>query len=559
MSIFTNKFWLGDLNSFETILKMEEAVQARVAKSLETGEKFDLYAGYESEDDEEREYQVSNGIAIIPVVGDLVTKETWITRMFGMPSYDGIKRMLNDAAADESVTRIVMDFNTPGGSSEGIDEVGLLIGDIDDNIKPVHGYTSGSANSAGYWLISSCRDVTCTKMARLGSIGVVTIHQEISKMLKERGIEVTVFRDGEHKAKPNMYEKLDEDTRNRVEASLKILGNFFLDHVAAQRGFSRETVRADVGEGRVFFGEEAVEIGLADRIMFFDDFLKKLSLLDSIDVDQNNMSRMVSFTSGDAPSVQLNVSGAITSHMMDSVVIPAIEASLNGTDVIASGHDLPTEDIDMSAANAKDKPSNTAGKKIQTANGELTLEQAQASVELGTLELTDELKLAMAAVQEPESAVDEDAADIGTDTELNTEEDSADLSSETPADTKGGDPVVLHIQGQLNDQISANATQAIELETVKAKLSSQDDTVKALSAIAMNSCQKMNIAMGGAQIDLSSMDTATLLAHHNTLSEQFTKAFNVGGVAAVETTKEHAEDRPEQMVAPLNTVSFTTK
>lgn len=540
MSILTNGFWLGDLSSFDSILKLEDSIQKRMDSAVASGQKFDLYTyDHDNEDDDEYvSYQVTKGIAVIPVNGNLTTKETWLSNLFGMSTYEGISRMLNHAAENAEVNRIVMDLDTPGGSSVGIDELGLLINKIDSELKPVHGYTSGLANSAGYWMISACRDVTCTKMSNLGSIGVVTIHQEISKMLKDRGVEVTVFRDGKFKSKPNSYEKLDKETKDMVNGSLKLLGNFFLDWVAEQRNFNRDTVRADVGEGRVFFGEEAVANGLADRIMFFEDFIYKLSLLDSIEPDTQPLSRMK--TAEFSSAVNLNT------EILDEVDF-------------SSSNNLTEEDIDMSVKN-DDKPSKTAGKKIQTANGEMTLEQAEAAVELGALELTEELRLAMDAVRDPKPVEEESDADLNSEAEENNteEESSADLSSENETE-EGGDPVVAHVQTELTEQISANTKLQLELETVKAKLSSQDDTVTALSQIAMNSCQKMNLAMGGAQIDLSAMDTATLLNHHNKLAEQFTTTFKIGGVAAVESVNEHADDKvTEQFVAPKSTVEFST-
>ena len=556
MSVLTNSFWLGDLSSFEGILKLESAIDDRMAKALETGQKFDLYAGYAdsaSEEDEDLDYQIINGIAVIPVKGNLITNETWISRLFGMTSYQGLRRQLTHAAENSEVNRILMDFDTPGGNSEGVDEAGMLIASIDKDIKPVHGYTSGSANSAGYWLISACRDVTCTKMSNLGSIGVVTIHKEVSKMLKDQGVEVTVFRDGEMKAKPNMYEKLDEKTKTAVNNSLTILGNYFLDWVSEQRGIPRDSVRAAVGEGRVFFGNEAVTNGLADRIMFFDEFIKKLALVDS--VAPANAQYL-------APKAQVAFSQDLNSEEFKTQIVSILEETINNRDVVLlSNPDTldqinQPEDTDMSVD--KTKVSKAAGTKIQTANGEMTLEAAQACVELGTLKQTEELKTAMAAAMAEDTEGTDESTDLNADTGDVEGAEGTDMSAASDEEpNEGGDPVVAHVQSQLTEQISLNTKMQLELESVKAKLSTQDDTVEALSQIAMNSCQKMTLAMGGMQIDMSAMDVATLLNHHNTLAAQFTASFNVGGVAATESTNEHAtEDDVKYASAPLATVTF---
>lgn len=546
MSLLTNNLWLGDLDSFDSIFMMEKKLEKQIEKALDKGVKLDLYSGYDEADDEDGpEYQLVDGIAIVPVRGSLISSETWFSRLFGMSSYEGIKRMVGQASEDEAVDRIVLDINSPGGTSEGVDEAGLFIKQIDSDIKPVHAYTSGAMNSAAYWLGSACRDITCTRMSQIGSIGVVTIHQEYSKNLKDRGIETTIFRDGKYKAKPNPYEKLTKEDITRMNSSLKILGDFFLDWVSQERGFDRNTVRASVGEGAVFFGSEGVENGLADRLMFFDDFIQRLIKLEGSN-DSAYDSNVVNLTRMSAEDIQVALASAMK---LESPVA-------NGADETPQFVDT-NGDTDMSVD--KTKVSKAAGIKFMVGDKEMSLEQVEASIELGVIELTDELKDTIAKAKEQlssetsEGTEGEGSAALDSDASAG---EAADLSS-TEDSTEGGDPVLAHIQDQLNTQLSENTKLQLELDQLKKAEETRTSQMAELTEIALNSCQKMTIAMGGTPVGMKDADVAAVLKHHQSLSEQFSTNFKTGGVAAVELTSETSEDQEDTSFrAPLSSVSF---
>jgi ClpP class serine protease len=64
------------------------------------------------------------GVAIIPVMGSLVNRGAWIGTFSGMSSYEGFRHAIGKAAADKSVTSILLDIDSPGGEAVGAFEAG---------------------------------------------------------------------------------------------------------------------------------------------------------------------------------------------------------------------------------------------------------------------------------------------------------------------------------------------------------------------------------------------------------------------------------------------------
>ena len=71
-----------------------------------------------------------------------------------------------------------------------------LIATIDAKVKPVYAFTDSLMASAAYNLGVSARKVVIGKMAEVGSVGVLVVHREASRMLEASGITTTVIRSG---------------------------------------------------------------------------------------------------------------------------------------------------------------------------------------------------------------------------------------------------------------------------------------------------------------------------------------------------------------------------
>ena len=202
-----------------------------------------------------------NGIAVIPIQGVLSKDADW---WCSGTSYDWIRQGFDTAIADPSITGIVLDINSPGGSVEGC-------ADLADHIyasrgaKPIWAILGETAYSAAYWLASAADRITVPRTGGAGSIGVVCCHIDVSKMLKSAGIEVTYIQYGERKTDGAAEKPLSEDAEKRFQTDVDALGELFVNTVARNRSIDAVSVKAM--EAGCFLGAAAVTNGLCDEVM----------------------------------------------------------------------------------------------------------------------------------------------------------------------------------------------------------------------------------------------------------------------------------------------------
>lgn len=263
-------YWAGTKESLAAYLKVVNALTPERVAELEAQNQ----ARYgNSDDDEERRprlYKRSGDIGVITIAGSLNNSASWMNPYIGATGYPEIREALIYAARDEGAKAIVLDVKSGGGAVSGVSDTAELVSTIDTQVKPVFAFSDGMMASAAYWLGCSARSVTVSNIAEIGSVGVLMVHQEYSKMLEEVGITATVFRAGKYKALVNPYEKLTDAAREETQAHLEQLYTTFAGHVADRRSMSYADFDRRAGQGRVFIGQAAVDIGLADAVSSFD-------------------------------------------------------------------------------------------------------------------------------------------------------------------------------------------------------------------------------------------------------------------------------------------------
>jgi signal peptide peptidase SppA len=171
-------------------------------------------------------------------------------------------RSLRDS---DQVKAIVFDCNSPGGTVYGVRELAEEIRAA-RGTKPLVAQVNATCASAAYWIASACDEIVVTPSGQVGSIGVYTIHEEISKFLAEQGITETIISAGKYKTEANPFEPLGDEARAAMQATIDRYYGMFVDAVAENRGAKPADVRNGYGQGRMVIADEAIEAGLADRI-----------------------------------------------------------------------------------------------------------------------------------------------------------------------------------------------------------------------------------------------------------------------------------------------------
>ena len=210
-------------------------------------------------------FTLVDGIAMIEIAGTLVHHGAWIGQSSGLTSYEGIATQIDAAVADPTVRGIALEIDSFGGEVSGAFDLADRIRAARDQ-KPVHAFVAEHALSAGYALASQADHITLPRTGAVGSIGVVTLHAEMSGMLEQKGVTVTLVHAGAHKTDANPYEPLPEAIRTRMQGELESLRTLFAQTVAAGRGNRLDVHAALDTEAAVLRGAAAVAAGLADAV-----------------------------------------------------------------------------------------------------------------------------------------------------------------------------------------------------------------------------------------------------------------------------------------------------
>lgn len=215
-------------------------------------------------------------IAVLPLTGPIDHRESWFTEWFGGTAVDSWGRAFDALVADPNIAAIVLDVESPGGSVFGIEELGDKIFAARAQ-KPIIAVANAYAASAGYWLACQASELVVTPSGQVGSIGVLCVHQDISKMADQLGVKVTFVHAGRFKVEGNPFEPLGDEARARLQAEVDVYYAAFVRAVARGRGVSQTAVRENFGEGRMVLAAEAVRLGMADREGTLQETLGRLT------------------------------------------------------------------------------------------------------------------------------------------------------------------------------------------------------------------------------------------------------------------------------------------
>lgn len=215
-----------------------------------------------------------NKIAVIPIQG-VLTKDgpSW----YGS-SYNNITKAVQQAAADPEVKQIVLPVNSPGGHVTGLPECAAVIAQA-AQVKPVHAMVEGQSASAAYWLTSQASNVVLTPSGEVGSVGVRLMHADISQMLENEGIRVTELYSGDFKTEWSPFQPLSDDAKAAMQPRLEENHNQFLSDIESGRGnkASDDAKTQRFGEGRMFSANDALRLGLVDKVQSANDFYSSIT------------------------------------------------------------------------------------------------------------------------------------------------------------------------------------------------------------------------------------------------------------------------------------------
>ena len=226
----------------------------------------------------------ANKVAVIYAVGQIIDGKGG-SSIIGSAS---LCKEIREAYKNDKVKAIVLRVNSPGGSALASEVIWNEIEQAKAAGKIVVTSMGDYAASGGYYISCNSDMIIAQPNTLTGSIGVFGIIPNVQKMMKEKlGINVDVAQSNKHAAGIGIYKPMDETEYKFMLTQIEDIYATFTQRVADGRKMPVERVD-EIGQGRVWSGVDALELGLVDKLGSLDDAVvaaAELAKISEYDVD----------------------------------------------------------------------------------------------------------------------------------------------------------------------------------------------------------------------------------------------------------------------------------
>ncbi len=214
-------------------------------------------------------------VAVLFATGQIHTGQS-------MPWSIGSDSMIADLdwiASMENVRALVLRLDTGGGSAFASEMIRRRLVELKKNGVKVVVSMGGVTASGGYWIATAGDEIWCDSGSITGSIGVFSLIPNFTDFSSET---LKLHSDGVGTTWMSGQDRLDQPLKERsrqvYQAGVDQTYRQFLTLVSRSRNMAGEKLRP-YAEGRIWSGQEAVEIGLADQAGTLQEAIGSAALL----------------------------------------------------------------------------------------------------------------------------------------------------------------------------------------------------------------------------------------------------------------------------------------
>lgn len=189
---------------------------------------------------------------------------------------------LDKLEKDDEVKGLVIRINSPGGSALTSDKINAKIKEFKKK-KPVYISMGGVAASGGYYISSNANKIFANENTITGSIGVVSMIPNFSKLLEKTEVNNEKISKGKF-ADLYSFDEMTEEKYNKILKSNLNVYDDFLNEVTNGRKIDRKKLEK-IAEGRIWSGKEAKQIGLIDEIGGFNSAI--YTMINDLNIQDN--------------------------------------------------------------------------------------------------------------------------------------------------------------------------------------------------------------------------------------------------------------------------------
>ena len=183
---------------------------------------------------------------------------------------ENLSKTIRKAREDENVKAIVLRVNSPGGSAVASAIIGREL-DLTKEVKPIIVSMGNYAASGGYWISAKADYIYADPTTLTGSIGVFGTFPNMQGFLNDKvGLTFDVAKTNENADFGTVTQPLTEFQYGKLQENVVKTYDQFTKRVAEGRGL-RQSYVDSIGQGRVWSGVDAIEIGLVDKLGDMED------------------------------------------------------------------------------------------------------------------------------------------------------------------------------------------------------------------------------------------------------------------------------------------------
>ncbi|MBV9724053.1 MAG: signal peptide peptidase SppA [Gammaproteobacteria bacterium] len=259
----------GLVTALKTRLEFEQRLVALVGKD-DNNESFkavslDDYARY-ARAQKKLKSDGKPRVGVIVAEGEILDGE----QPPGTIGGESLAKLIRQARIDKDVKAVVLRVDSPGGSVLASEQIYRELVALRGAGKPVVVSMSGYAASGGYYISAPADEIWASPATITGSIGIFAIIPTIDRTLGKVGVSVDGVGTTPLSGALRLDRPLGEEARTLLQSTVSRGYDEFLERVASGRKKTREEVDK-VGQGRVWAGSDAHQLGLVDQLGSFND------------------------------------------------------------------------------------------------------------------------------------------------------------------------------------------------------------------------------------------------------------------------------------------------
>lgn len=224
-------------------------------------------------------------IGVVTVAGNIIDGKAPV----GTAGGDSIAEAIEKGLRDDKIKALVVRIDSPGGSALASERIRqALLAAREKNI-PVVASMGNVAASGGYWVATAAQHIIAEPSTITGSIGVFGILPSFQGSLEKLGIAADGVRTTPLSGEPDLLKGPSPEAGQLIQLGVESTYGKFLNIVGQARRKTPAQVDA-IGQGRVWSGGQARQIGLIDQFGGMDEAVAKAAELAKLDADNRGLT-----------------------------------------------------------------------------------------------------------------------------------------------------------------------------------------------------------------------------------------------------------------------------